>query len=123
VTKPTYNLFRVQFSKTKYITFAARRESVNNALFAKNEDKMKKTETDKTPKSKTKSPTTKHAKSIGSIDESDASCSASAERVSIKGIENEFDKFRDEIKGLFKEFDASIDRKLEKFEDRYSLQC
>lgn len=40
--------------------------------------------------------------------------------VSITGIEKEFDKFRDEIKGLFKEFDASIDKKLEKFEDRFS---
>jgi hypothetical protein len=96
-------------SASQAASSAARRESVNNALLAKNEDKMKKTENDKTPKSKTKSPTTKHAKNIESIDESDTSLSASAEMVSITGI-----------KGLFKEFDASIDKKLEKFEDRFS---
>jgi hypothetical protein len=104
---------------------AARKELVNNSLLAKSEEKQKLKEIEKSPKIITNPQTPKQLTSPKSDFSTNGDCNGSVENSEESeswkvGLEKEFDKFRGEIKDLFKQFDNSIDKKLERFEDKFS---
>jgi uncharacterized protein YukE len=115
----------MSFTKSASLS-TSRRESINNSLVSKLEEKQKISEKEKISKSKITTKSSKPETEVIQRINLDSSPNKTSERdtevesMSMKGLETEFEKFRNEIKGLFKEFDSNIDRKLEKFEEKFA---